>query len=296
MCVRFTSSRVHRAATSFLVRLLRASARFDPAFLSTYDLGLSISDFTSRWVARRWGLADEVLAPPVDTQAFRCGNALDKQPAVLAVGRFFYGSHNKKHVEMARVFRRMCDRGEVPEGWELRLAGTVHRSRIEDLEYYAEVERLARGYPIRLLPDLPFERLREEYRRASIFWHAAGWGESERRHPEKLEHFGLTTCEAMSAGAIPVVIAKAGQLEIVRHGESGFLFQTGAELASTTAALMREHGTPALAARRRRAVREVERFSRRSFEARLEEILLSRGLVDGGAPGPRPVGRLPQLF
>ncbi len=280
LCIQFTTSRARRAAGSFLTRMVRASARWDSAFLETYDLALSISEFTSRWVRRRWGLRDEVLAPPVDIEAFRCEDPREKRPVILAVGRFFHGSHNKKHVEMARVFRRMCDRGEVPRGWELRLAGTVHRNRLEDLEHYADVERLARGYPIRLLPDLPFDSLRDEYRKASIFWHAAGWGESERRHPEKLEHFGLTTCEAMSAGAVPVVIAKAGQLEIVRDGESGFLFRNGRELAAITTSLMSELGTGRLAERSRLAMNEVRRFSQSTFETQLEEILDRHGLLE----------------
>jgi glycosyltransferase involved in cell wall biosynthesis len=68
--------------------------------------------------------------------------------------------------------------------------------------------------------------LRDLYGRASIYWHAAGLGEDVERHPDRYEHFGITTVEAMSAGAVPVVIDAAGQVEIVQQGVSGYRFAT----------------------------------------------------------------------
>lgn len=257
----------------------------DARIPSGYDLLLAISEFTRHWVSRRWGQPSEVLAPPVDTATFSAPEPSAKERVILSVGRFFHGSHNKKHLEMLRLFRRMHDRGEVPEGWEYHLVGNLHRNRLEDLEYFAELERLAAGYPVKLLVDLDLPRLVEEYRRAAVFWHAAGWGESDRRQPEKFEHFGLTTCEAMSSGCIPVVIAKAGQLEIVEPGRSGYLFTTAEELQSATRRLIEGFGEPWTHDLMRRAAAAVERFSRPRFEERLWELLEAYGLLDRGA-GP----------
>ena len=251
----------------------------DAGIPASYDLLIAISEFTRHWIARRWGEPSEVLAPPLDTTTFTAPDPSEKGKVILSVGRFFHGSHNKKHLEMLKVFRRMHDRGEIPEGWEYHLAGNLHRGRLVDLEYFADLERLAEGYPVKLLVDLDLDRLVAEYRRASIFWHAAGWGESERRQPEKFEHFGLTTCEAMSSGCIPVVIAKAGQLEIVEHGESGFLFTTAGELASITKRLIQGHGEPWTHEMMRRATTSVERFARPRFEQRLREILEAHDLL-----------------
>lgn len=252
----------------------------DPRIPASYDLLLANSEYTRRWISRRWGLPAEVLPPPVDTSTFGAPDPQEKAKVILSVGRFFHGSHNKKHLEMLRVFRRMVDRDEVPEGWEFHLVGNLHRDRLVDLEYFADLERLAEGYPVKLLVDLSLRELVQEYRRASVFWHASGWGESERRQPERFEHFGLTTCEAMSCGCIPVVIAKAGQLEIVEHGETGFLFTTADELASITRRLIRGHGQPWTRELMERAAASVERFSRPRFEERLREILEARGLLD----------------
>lgn len=255
----------------------------DAEIPSSYDLLIAISEYTRRWISRRWGQPSEVLAPPVDTSTFTAPDPGEKERVILSVGRFFHGSHNKKHLEMLRVFRSMVDGGDVPEGWEYRLAGNLHRRRPVDLKYFAELEKLAAGYPVKLMVDLDLDQLIQEYRGASIFWHAAGWGENERRRPEKFEHFGLTTCEAMSSGCIPVVIAKAGQLEIVEQGESGFLFGTAEELSSITRRLIQDHGEPWTHELMQRAAAAVERFSRPRFEERLRELLEAHGLLDGGA-------------
>lgn len=280
------------ARLSELVR--RASGRLDghdPKIPSSYDLLLSISEFTRTWVHKRWGQPSEVLAPPVDTTTFAAPDPREKGKVILSVGRFFHGSHNKKHLEMLRVFRGMVDRGEVPDGWEYHLVGNLHRNRLVDLEYFAELERLAEGYPVKILIDLSLDRLIREYRQASIFWHAAGWGENERRQPEKFEHFGLTTCEAMSAGCIPVVIAKAGQLEIVEHGETGYLFGSAEELASLTRRLIDGHGEPWTHEIAEQARQAVRRFSREAFEERLLEIFTDHGVLDPSTEAVATAGR-----
>jgi glycosyltransferase involved in cell wall biosynthesis len=250
-----------------------------PKHLDSYQLLISISEYTRDWISRRWRRSSEVLEPPLDRSLFAPCREGPKEKLILSVGRFFSGSHNKKHLEMLKVFRSMCDGGEVPEGWEYHLVGNLHRGRLEDLEYFSDLERLADGYPVRLLPDQPLQALLGEYRRASIFWHAAGWGESDSRAPEKFEHFGLTTCEAMCAGCIPVVIAKAGQLEIVTDGQSGFLFSSPRELASATRRLIEGHGQPWLEEMRERAASEVSRFDRVKFEQRLLALLAEQGLL-----------------
>lgn len=274
---------IHQRPSAALSRLAeRIEGRIDshdPRTPASYDLLLANSEYTRHWISKRWGQPAEVLPPPVDTSTFNAPDPSYKERLILSVGRFFQGSHNKKHLEMVRVFRHMHDQGEIPKGWEYHLVGSLHRDRPEDLEYLATLERLAEGYPIKLLVDLDLDRLVQEYRRASIFWHAAGWGESERRRPEKFEHFGLTTCEAMSSGCIPVVIAKAGQLEIVEHGRTGFLFTTAAELASLTRRLIRGHGEFWTREMMERAVASVQRFSRDRFEERLWEILEAQTLL-----------------
>jgi glycosyltransferase involved in cell wall biosynthesis len=203
--------------------------RFDA--LGTYDEVLSNSEFTRGWVQRMWGRDSGVLYPPVST--FARG---DKQPIILGVGRFFVPGtgHNKKQLELVGAFRRLLARGDA-EGWELHLVGGCAP---EHRPYFDEVSAAAEGLPVKLHADASGAELRTLYGLASIFWHAAGLGEDVERHPERQEHFGITTVEAMSAGAVPVVIDAAGQAEIVRPGVDGFRFGTVDELIGHTEALI----------------------------------------------------------
>jgi len=55
-----------------------------------------------------------------------------------------------------------------------------------------------------------------------------------------MEHFGITTGEAMSAGCVPVVINKGGQPEIVREKIDGFLWDTQDQLKKYTLKLVND--------------------------------------------------------
>ena len=101
-----------------------------------------------------------------------------------------------------------------------------------------EIRSAAVGLPVTLHPDASGAELRDLYGRASIFWHAAGLGEDPDRHPDRYEHFGITTVEAMSAGAVPVVIDAAGQIEIVEQGVSGYRFAGVEGLVANTELLI----------------------------------------------------------
>ncbi len=86
-----------------------------------------------------------------------------------------------------------------------------------------------------------------------------------------MEHFGIVTVEAMSAGCVPVVIRRGGQGEIVEHGVSGFLWNTLDELESYTARLIAD---PDLCARMSAAARaRSSRFDRKAFIGSFRTIL-----------------------
>ena len=259
--------------------LARFSRRGPPSsgFLRTYSVLIANSDYTRAWIKRRWKRAAVTLPPPVDVAFFRAPPDARKDRRVLSVGRFFEGSGNKKHREMIAAFRRLCDRGLLPPGWRLRLVGNVHRERPEHVAYFDQVTSLAQGYPIDVLPDLPIDELRAEYHAAAIYWHAAGWQEDDARNPERMEHFGISTCEAMSAGCVPVVIAKAGQLELVEDAINGFTFLDEGALIERTLQCMRLHEAGELVPLARAAASSTARFDRAHFGQRARHVLLAKG-------------------
>jgi glycosyltransferase involved in cell wall biosynthesis len=231
-----------------------------------YDMLLANSQFTQRWIDRRWNLVSEVLYPPIDVAALV---PTAKQPLILSVGRFFAGSHNKKHLPMIAAFRTLYDEGL--RGWEYHLVGGCDESMPEHLAYLNEVRAAAAGYPIVVHVNIAYGQLRALYGTASIFWHATGYEEDEERDPERFEHFGISTVEAMAAGGVPIVIGKAGQVEIVEHARNGLLWQTLPELAQQTLIVIKQPSLrDALAAE---AQASAQRFAPEPFAAATRRIV-----------------------
>jgi len=240
-------------------------------FLDSYQRILSISEYSNSWIKKLWRKDSTILFPPVDTLSFALGKGYLKEKAILSVGRFFPEHHNKKQYELAKTFIKMlAGFPEDMKGYTLYLAGGV-ADRPEHMEYVEKIKDMVRGYPVEVLVNTPFEELAGLFKKASIFWHAAGLGEDEGSHPEKFEHFGITTVEAMSAGCIPVVIGKGGQKEIVSDGVDGFLFKDLEELSNSTLEIIRGRGDQDIL--KRNAISSSQRFSNENFARDLLSIV-----------------------
>ena len=244
-------------------RPLRAWAK-----LRSYDVVVCNSEYT-RGFAERHGTGGRplrVVHPPVEVDLYR---PRAKKPTILSVGRFFVGRHDKRHDLLIDAFRTLLESGI--EGWELCLAGSVRRHEPEHVAHLERLRERARDLPVRFVVDGTLDELRALYGEAGVYWHAAGYGIDEDRHPQFLEHFGMSIVEAMAAGAIPVVIGKGGPLEIVHDGVDGFLWREPADLVERTRTLLTapEAEVDAL---RRRAQASAARFSRPRFESEIRAI------------------------
>ncbi|HKH04735.1 MAG TPA: glycosyltransferase family 4 protein [Acidimicrobiales bacterium] len=235
------------AVAAVVPQLVGPGAGLD--FLDSYDRIVSNSAYTQRWTQRLWGRPSGVLYPPVTPV-----EPAHKMPIILSVGRFFVPGtgHNKKQLEMVRAFRRLVESGAAP-GWSYHLVGGCAP---EHRPYLDEVVEAARGLPVEVHADASGADLAALYGRASVFWHAAGLGEDPELFPDRYEHFGITTVEAMSAGAVPVVVDAAGQAEVVERGRSGLRFRDVDGLVAATTRLVEDPAllaTLAEGARRRAA-------------------------------------------
>lgn len=232
-----------------------------------FDKVVCQSEYVRHWVRTYWYRDADVVNPPIDIPAAE-PDLEAKRNLILSVGRYFAGGHNKKHDVMVRAFREMVDAGLT--GWELHLAGSVHHDAAST-EYLQRVRELAAGYPVHIHEDVPYDDLQALYARAAVYWHAAGYGVDVEESPIEIEHFGMTTAEAMAHGAVPVVIAAGGQLEVLEDGVSGFHWKDPSGLREQTLRLVRD---PAL--RRRMAVAaraRARRYSRSEFKRRMRESL-----------------------
>ncbi len=215
------------------------------------------SAYTARWIERRWGRTARVLHPPVFPIVPR-----EKRPWIVAVGRFTGGGRSKRQAEMIEVFRGLIERGL--SGWELHLVGTA-----QEPEYVRAAVEAAKGLPVVFHLDAPRAELEEVCGAASLFWHFTGALEDPEAAPERMEHFGIATVEAMSAGAVPVVVARGGQPEIVEEG-AGLLWETFEECAEQTRRLCADE---ALRARLSAAAhRRAGHFAFPAFAERAREL------------------------
>lgn len=187
------------------------------------------SAFTQEIVNTRLKTQSQILYPPVKLR-----KAGKKIPVILSVGRFTDSLHNKRQDVLVEAFKNLFDEGF--EDWKLVLVGNDREGK----RLVNRIHKLIKNYPIQVLTEATHAQLNKLYASSSIYWHAAGFGIDETKYPERVEHFGMSTVEAMSAGCVPIVIRKGGQKEIVQHNRNGYLFDTKQQLISYTSQVIQD--------------------------------------------------------
>ena len=231
--------------------------------LTRYGFTVTNSNFTKSYIDKSFGVDSKVIYPPVDVKRIKLGK---KEKIILSVGRFSKGQlHPKKQEVLIEVFKEIYKK--VPS-WRLVLVG---QSKKEDYKYVHSLKKAARGYGIRIFENLPVDKLRNLYSQTSIYWHATGFGEDEIKFPQKMEHFGIATVEGSAAGAVPIVIEKGGQKEIVEDGKNGRLWSTKAQLYEATLSVInnKDQFLKLSAA----AIKNSRRFSQEVFFREYEKII-----------------------
>jgi glycosyltransferase involved in cell wall biosynthesis len=188
---------------------------------------VTYSKFNADHIERRWGVGGvRVLSPAVTQYPY---DPEAKERVILSVGRIGTDGGHKRHDALLDAWERLGPR--LP-GWQLVLAGAgADDAAIADLR-----ARAAAIGGVTMHVDATPESMEQLYRSASVYWHATGYGRNESQ-PELAEHFGMSTVEAMSAGAVPIVFADGGQVEII-DGTRGICWMTIDELVESTAKLV----------------------------------------------------------
>lgn len=169
------------------------------------------SVFTQSVIDRAWGIQPQVLYPSVDLNEFK--NQVEWQnrdKKIVHVGRFFTQLHSKRQDVMIELFKQWYNHTPEAQDWSFTLLGSV-----EDQKYVDECKKQAVGYPISFILNASRQDVVRELSESKIYWHATGYDIDEVYTPEGVEHFGISTLEAMAAGCIPIVHNKGGQREIL---------------------------------------------------------------------------------
>ncbi len=232
----FFVSHAKRNIAHFMIPFNRPAGLGQRLKLNTWKIKTTHSFFCKKALERIWRIKiDFVHWGAVDTSLFK---PRPKQNLILNVGRFFSPTgkkHCKRQDFLVKTFKKMCDLGL--KGWQLVVTGPVDPGT-DNFNYLNSVKKLAQGYPVKFHVGVSFGRLQQDYGRAKIYWHATGYGTDAAVNPQASEHFGISTIEAMAAGAVPVVINQGGQTEIVNHAVNGLLWQNQRQLINQTLSLI----------------------------------------------------------
>jgi O-antigen biosynthesis protein len=186
------------------------------------------SQFTKNSIDQSVGKNAIVICPPVNTHLFIPGKKISQ---ILSVGRFSPNYQVKKSAFLIKAFRKLRKISGL-KNIKLAMVGSLG---VADQKYFTHLKDLARGIPVKFFPNCDISKLKELYSESLIYWHAAGFGESD---PMYMEHFGISSVESMSSGCIPVVYKAGGQLEIIDQGINGFLWTSEAELLNITSKII----------------------------------------------------------
>lgn len=199
----------------------------------TIDSIICNSEFTKSYIDKTFGIQSIVLYPPCETEI----DSKKKENIILNVGRFgqnLEGSYYKKQDVLIDAFKILVKNGL--KNWKLVFIVSV---RDEDQEKLKNLKQKAEGLPIEFIENAEKSEVARFNSVSKIYWHASGFGENLTANPEKAEHFGIATVEAMAGGSVPIVINAGGQKEIVTDGENGFLWNTTQELCAKTIAVIK---------------------------------------------------------
>lgn len=223
------------------------------------------SHFTKDWIEANWNIyIDQVLHPMVDVELLK--SAEKKEKIILNVGRFFKQLHSKRQDVLVRLFSSLLKKfPKESKGWKLLLIGSV-----EDSTYFDQVKLAVKGLPIEIITSVNRTKLIEYYKKASIYWHATGYDIDESIYPEKVEHFGISTIEAMAAGCIPIVHYKGGQKEVLGKDLEFLGWKTDEECIEKTIEILKS-------SQKRNDYRHIsesqsEKFNKNIFNKKVEKL------------------------
>lgn len=174
-------------------------------YSKNYDVYCN-SKYTQYWLEKLWHVNSKIIYPPVDIPS-RIGR---KENLIISTGRI---APDKNYEIVIDIFKKAN-----LENYKLLICG-----KADNPSYLEKLKKISSNSKVEFKTDLGDKELKKIYSSSKIFIQAKGLEINEKKYPALLEHFGMTTAEAMAHGAIPLVLNKGGYKEIVDKS-TGFLF------------------------------------------------------------------------
>ena len=128
---------------------------------------------------------------------------------------------------------------------------------------------------VEILPNLGGAELKALMKTISVVWSFTG-GVGYNDNPADSEHFGIAVVEAMSAGAIPVLVDRGGLREIVNESPE-HLCSSLDDFAAKTLRFFQQ-GAAEQQAQRQKARALAERFTEAEFDRRFKAMFQTHEL------------------
>lgn len=236
-------------------------------YADKYDQLITNSKYTTKWLESKWNLkADKIIYPPID---MKYKGRTIKENIILSVSRF-EKTGSKKQLEIAKIFTKLHRRyPKLLKDWKLVLTGgSIEKNKyLKKLEQYTK----SRNVPIEIHTNVSNAKLKKLYAKSKIFWHACGLNQNENKNPNLIEHFGMTTVEAMQNGCAPIVINAGGQKEIIQHKKDGFKFENERMLKKYTLKLIKTEKI--LKEIQKEAKKSSKKYNKKTFLKEFSKIM-----------------------
>jgi alpha-1,2-mannosyltransferase len=215
------------------------------------------SSWTKGHIEAIYGREPTLLYPPCDCAALsEAAEGPKKKNRVISVGQY---RPEKNHELQLDVMRKLKEKGSDAK---LYIVGGVRDATDQALADSLQAAITEQQLNVRLKQNLPFDRLKYLYRKASVGIHAM-----------RNEHFGICVVEYVAAGLLPIAHNSAGPRDDILKNEPDYLAETAEEYAQKILRALslkddeRENET-------RRLQSQIRQFDTSEFQRRFRNELL----------------------
>jgi glycosyltransferase involved in cell wall biosynthesis len=215
------------------------------------------SNFTKSVIDQEFGCSSSVVYPAVNA----IGSTIKKEKIILSVGRFDGNPKGKRQDVLIEAFTK----AHLPD-WKLVLIGGVVDA---NSLFLTNLKKKAEGQAVSIIENASGTTIREMYQKASLYWHAHGYGTDMVHNPWDSEHFGIAIVEAMSAGAIPLAFNAGGVAEIIDES-CGYVYTSIDELLLKTKDAIKKIDDKSFV---QKCIQKSQQFSKGVFDEKFKKSI-----------------------